>query len=531
MVTRLFPPTILLLVSTTLAQGADPIQLPNGFAITPYAVPHSVDLALNPQIASRPNMTLSQPVTTALSPDGTRLLVLTSGFNKERGVKNAETNEYIFVYNAGVFPPKQLQALPVPNSFCGLAWNPSSSEFYVSGGVDDRIYIFSRDTKGAFGRTSSVALGHARGNGLLSNLPAPLNKEAPKPMTAGIAVNSAGTKALVANFYNDSVSLIDLASKSVAGEVDLRPGVLDKSKTGQPGGSYPYWIAIKGDDSAYVSSPRDREIVVLSLNPSLSVSARIAVRGQPNRMILNRAQTRLYAAVDNADAVEVVDLTTNRVVETISVVAPASVLPGSNLPKGANPNSLALSPDEQTLYIADGGTNAIAVVDLASAGVRGLIPTGWYPNSVSLTPDGKYFYVANSKSMPGPNAGNCRSDVRAPNIADCAKQANNYVYWLQKGSLLVAPVPGAIELAALTQQVVRNNRFDVVRARSGNPVMDELRKRIQHVIYIVKENRTYDQVLGDLTWATAIRRSRSSPSHSRPIIMPWPGTSSLSITF
>lgn len=498
MVTSLSPRTLLLLVCAALAQGADPIQLPNGFAISPYAVPHSVDMPMNPQLASRPNMTLSQPVTTLLSPDGTRLLVLTSGFNKERGVKNGETSEYVFVYDSTAFPPKQLQALPVPNSFCGLTWNPSGSEFYVSGGVDDRIYIFSRDTKGAFSRSGSVSLGHARGNGLLSNLPAPLNKEAPKPMTAGIAVNSAGTKALVANFYNDSVSLIDLASKSVAGELDLRPGVLDKSTAGQPGGSYPYWISIRGDDTAYVSSPRDREIVVLSLTPSLTVTTRIAVKGQPNRMILNRAQTLLYAAVDNADAVQVIDLGTKRLVETISVVAPASVLPGSNLPKGANPNSLALSPDERTLYVADGGTNAIAVVDLASSGVRGLIPTGWYPNSISVTPDGKYFYVANSKSMPGPNTGNCRSDVKAPNIADCEKRANNYVYWLEKGSLLVAPVPGEVELAALTQQVARNNRFDVVRARTANPVMDELRKRIQHVIYIVKENRTYDQVLGDL---------------------------------
>jgi YVTN family beta-propeller protein len=184
--------------------------------------------------------------------------------------------------------------------------------------------------------------------------------------------------------------------------------------------------------------------------------------------------------------------------QTISVVAPSSVLPGANLPKGANPNSLILSPDEQTLYVTDGGTNAIAVVDVASSQVKGLIPTGWYPNSVSLSADGKYFYVANSKSMAGPNTGNCRADVKAPKIPDCARQANNYVYWLQKGSLLVAPVPGAVELDALTKQVAKNNRFDVVRTRLQDPVMEELRQHIQHVIYIVKENRTYDQVLGDL---------------------------------
>jgi YVTN family beta-propeller protein len=492
------PRAVSVLFFATMLRAADPVQLPNGFSITPSAIPHSVDAPLNPGLPDKPNLTLSQPVTTVLSPDGTRMLALTSGFNKERGVKGGQTNEFVFVYDVTSFPPKQLQALPVANAFCGLAWNPNGAEFYVSGGVDDKVYIFARDSQGLFARAAMIGLGHAHGNGLLSDAGPPHDKDAPKPMAGGIAVNKSGTLAVVANFYNDSISTIDLQSRKKAAELDLRPGVLKAADSGKPGGEYPYWIAIRGDDTAYVSSPRDREIVAVGIGASLSVKQRIPVRGQPNRLILNRAQTRLFAAVDNADAVTVVDTTSNRVLNSISVVAPEAILGGANLPKGANPNSLALSPDEQTLYVTDGGTNAVAVVDVAASRVRGLIPTGWYPNSVTVSADGKYLYIANSKSVPGPNSGYCRGDVKAPGIPDCKRLPNNYVYQLEKGSLLSAPVPSAAELAALTQRVAENNHFASVRARAQNPVMEELRKRIQHVIYIVKENRTYDQVLGDL---------------------------------
>src|SRR5262249_10846098 len=162
---------------------------------------------------------------------------------------------------------------------------------------------------------------------------------------------------------------------------------------------------------------------------------------------------------------------------------------------GANPNSLALSPDERTLYVTDGGTNAVAVVALDEGGsgkVSGLIPTGWYPNSVSVSADGKTLYVVNGKSVPGPNPGNCRGDARAPKIPDCAKVPYNYVYTLEKASLWSAPVPLASELAALTQRVAENNRFATVRASLADPVIAELRQRIKHVIYVIKENRTYD---------------------------------------
>jgi DNA-binding beta-propeller fold protein YncE len=481
------------------AQGAEPIPLPNGLLITPGAAPHSVQLPLNPGVASRPNFTLGQAVTTALSPDGTQLLVLTSGYNRGPG-QLADFSEYIFVYDVTAFPPRQIQALPIPNSFCGLVWNPAGDEFYVSGGVDDSVHIFARRGL-AYYRAASVTLGHAHGNGLLSGATAPANAVAPKPMTAGIAVNRSGTVAVVANFYNDSISLIDLKTRAKTAELDLRPGLQDPARTGVPGGEYPYWVAIRGDDQAYVSSPRDREIVVVNLAGQPAITARIAVAGQPSRILLNRAQDRLFVALDNADAVATIDTNSGKIVDRIGVTAPTAQLPGSNLPRGANPNSLALSPDERTLYVTDGGTNAVAVVSLDASQhgkVTGLIPTGWYPNSVSVSADGRTLYVVNGKSVPGPNEGNCRGDARAPKIRDCAKVPFNYVLTMEKASLWAAPAPEGAELDALTKRVADNNHFAAVRAAIDDPVIAQLRQRIKHVIYVIKENRTYDQVLGDL---------------------------------
>ena len=491
-----------------LAQGdaTDPIQLPTGAAMTPLAAPHAVFQTLNPGLSGLTGFTAGQAVTTAMSPDGTKLLILTSGYNQNSDAQGntiaAQSNEYVFLYDVTVSPPNQLQVLQVPNTFVGLAWSPSGNEFYVTGGVDDAFYIYSLQNS-AYAQSTKIRLGHATGNGLLSNAPAPFSAVAPHPMAAGIAVSQSGALAIVANFFNDSVSVIDLVHHVKMGELDLRPGVTDSTKAGVPGGEYPLWAVFKGDTKAYVSSPRDRELAVLQFNGSTpTVAARIPIIGQPNRMVLTKAQTRLYVAADNSDSVSVIDTASDKVVARFSVAAPNKVLPGSDLPKGANPNSVALSPDESTLYVTDGGINAVAVVSLSAAGGQtiGLIPTPWYPNSVSVSADGKTLFVANGKSVPGPNRGDCRGDVQAPGIPDCATVQNQYILQLEKGGLLTLPVPKLAELRGLTEIVARNNHFETVNAGAFNDgyVMQALRNQIQHVIYILKENRTYDQVLGDL---------------------------------
>jgi len=501
---------IALMLPLCVAAQTNPVALPTGMSITPTAAPHSVLQLLNPGLPALPNYIAGQAVTTALSPDGTKLLILTSGYNSVLDSQGKpQTNEYIFVYDPTVNPPRQLQVLPVPNTFCGLAWNPGGQEFYVSGGVDDKVYVFAPtgqvsliNPTPVYGQVAAIALGHKFGIGLLSNAPAPLNAAAPPPAAGGIAVNQSGTVAVVANFFNDSISVLDLKGRTKTAELDLRPGATDPTKTGVAGGEYPYWVAVHGTDKAYISSQRDREIVVVSLGATPSVAARIPITGQPNRMILTNAQDRLYVAADNSDTVAVVDTTADKLIGSFGITAPRAILPGTVLPKGANPNSLALSPDQKTLYVTDGGLNAVAVVALTSAGgqVTGLIPTGWYPNSVTVSADGKTLFVVNGKSMPGSNRGNCRGDVQASGIPDCSATPNQYILELEQAGLLSLPVPGPAELADLTNQVAQNDNFAALEQApfQFGSTMDLVRQNIQHVIYIIKENRTYDQVLGDL---------------------------------
>src|SRR5690242_3230914 len=355
------------------AKSAD---LPTGMRITPTAAPGARFSVLNPDLPGSPEFTAGQAVSTAVSPDGATLLILTSGYNirydSNGNLAPQQSNEYVFVYDIGSKPPKKVQVLQVPTAFNGLAWNPNGTEFYVSGGEADVVHVFVR--QGSMWREDGapIALGHASGLGL-----------AVRPEVAGIAVNAAGTRLVAANYENDSISLVDTGSRTKIVELDLSPGKNDASKEGMAGGEYPFWVAIKGDEKAYVSSIRDREIVAVSLKQAgreaARVIGRIPVRGTPNKMILNRSGSRLYVACDNSDSVAIVDTERDRVLSQFAVTAPKDVFLNPRGFKGSNPKSLALSADERTLYVTEGGTNAMAVVRLDgdTARVAGLIPTGW----------------------------------------------------------------------------------------------------------------------------------------------------------
>ncbi|HWY23990.1 MAG TPA: alkaline phosphatase family protein, partial [Nevskia sp.] len=223
-----------------------------------------------------------------------------------------------------------------------------------------------------------------------------------------------------------------------------------------------------------------------------------------NKMTLNKAQSLLYVAMDNADAVDVIDTSKNAVVATIPTIAPPGPLTvGAHRYRGAAPNDVALSPDEKTLYVSNGGTNSVAVIDLSQAGapVTGLIPTGWYPQAVAVGQSGGMLYVVNSRSIPGPNTGNCFG-YNTPCLPDSPVKpkymANQYIYQLEKAGFLQVPVPGATALATLTTQVYGNNGFSSTPSAQDYATMSALHEQIKHVIYIVRENRTYDQILGDL---------------------------------
>jgi DNA-binding beta-propeller fold protein YncE len=371
--------------------------------------------------------------------------------------------------------------LPVPNTFAGIAFDPSGQKFYVGGGKDDNIHVFTLQGDGSWAETGSpIALGHNAGEGLAL--------EANPPVTAGIAVTPDGQRLVVANFFNDSISIVDLTGERVEKELDLRPGKLDTKAAGTPGGEYPFWVALKANDTVYVSSVRDREIVVVHLADSARVVARIKTGGNPNRLLLDRACKYLYASADNSDSVDIIDTDRNVVVKTIKTAATNNELTeGFWDLHGASPNSMALSPDEHTLYVTNGGLNSVAVIQGVPVQPRtiGLIPTAFYPTSISVSADGQRLYILNAKSRTGPNGG---------------KQIGpfHYVEELLRSSLLTVPVPDSRVLADLTRRVAENDLLSAKSRPADQQLMAQLRRKIRHVVYIVKENRTYDQILGDL---------------------------------
>jgi DNA-binding beta-propeller fold protein YncE len=480
--------------------------LHTGMKITPTATPGAVFQSLNPDLPDLPDFVAGQAVSTALSPDGNTLLILTSGYNRmnnSTGSRNpAWSNEYVFIYDVSGAAPVKQQVLTLPNTFNGIVWNPSGQEFYVSGGRDDSVHIFGKTGSGWMNQATVDLGNHPNMSGFY------------QPMAAGLAVNAAGDLLVVANMLYDSVTVVNLQSRTLAGEVDLRPGVANPAMSGTPGGTYPFWVSLKGNDKAYISSQRDRQIVIVGLTGSPHVIGRIPVGGLPGKMILNTSQDLLFVAESNNDSVAVIDTAADQVITRFSTTAPSPLLTKIGNFKGSNPNGLALSPDEGTLYVTNGGTNSLAVIALqyktdnrpngtgaiASGRVTGLVPTGYYPNAVSVSRDGQRLYVVNGMSNTGPNPDACRNTLSiAPGSQSACSAANQYSWQLTKAGFLTLPAPSQNVLSTLTQQVAYNCRMEKTREQMQNEkTIAAVRNQIKHVIYVVKENRTYDQIYGDL---------------------------------
>jgi len=463
-------------------------QLPTGDFITPLAAPGSTFERLNPHLKDFPAYTVGQAMSEALSPDGKTLLILTSGYNVLNNADGkqdpASSNEYVFVYDVSGAAPKPTQVIQVPNTFAGLVFAPDGKRFYVSGGPDDDIHTYVYES-GWVEPNPPIKLGHTTANGIQIQSAA-----------AGIALTADGKRLVAANYYNDSISVVDLQSGKVTGELDLRPGKSGGS-VGMPGGENPFWVSIKGDATAYVSSQRDREVDVVDIGGTTpKLSARIPLKGTPVKMLLDKDGSHLYVACDNSDVVAVIDTAKEEVTDAIPTLAPAGLVKPSFDYRGVAPNSLALSPDGTRLYVTDGGTNAVSVVALdgPKPAVLGLIPTGWYPQAVVAGRLQTQLYVVNSRSNPGPNPDN-------PNHRGHPKESmahNHYILQLSKAGFLTLPLPSGAELATLTQQVLANDHLGAAPVARDTEVMAALHKKIKHVIYIIKENRTYDQILGDL---------------------------------
>nr|WP_294565072.1 beta-propeller fold lactonase family protein [uncultured Rhodopila sp.] len=516
-----------LLLSTTLLAGTTGAQadlddgdldntgqapLPSGQFITPTFATGSAFSVLSPDIpeytpaiGNYPNFRPGGAIASTLSPDGKTLAVMTSGYNvldDARGNLVGTGAEFVILYDvSNPRAPRQKQTLRPPNTFVGLAFSPDGSTLYVSGGNDDQVLIY-KQANGTFAQSGTIPLGHNKiGIGISQY-----------PQTGGVAVSPDGSLLAVANTLNNSVSVFSTADNTKLFEYDLRPFNTTPGSDGAVGGNTIYSVAIKGNSTLYATSLRDREVVVVDISGgSPKLITRIPLPGSPNNLVLNKAQDTLFVSQDNSDNVAVISTASNTIVEQIDAIAPPGVLADkSGRYTGAATNNVALSPDQKTLFVTNGGANDVAIIPLKGGAphqVAGLIPTGWYPTTVTVSADCGTLYVFNNKSDPGPNPGHITSSVAyqttvqypGGNTPALSYAPNQYILQLQQSGMLTVPVPGPGDLSNLTTQVAANNGWSIAADKQDEETMAFLRSHIRHVIYIVKENRTFDQVLGDLT--------------------------------
>jgi YVTN family beta-propeller protein len=314
-------------------------------------------------------------------------------------------------------------------------------------------------------------------------------------LTAGVTVSADGKQIYAVNMEDDSVSVVDASSRKVLFDLKLfTPG------SRVPKGEYPYWVSAHGTangetDKLFISSIRDGQVVSLAKTGRQNV---IDLGGEPGKMLMSRDGSRLYVANTNRDEIDEIDTGSERLMRRISVLRPGYRY------HGANPNSLALTSKGRTLYVTLGGENSVAVIDVASGMVAGRIPTGWYPTSVTLSNDDSRLFIANRKANTGPDPDGGLASLYGGfalpppyGVHSNTDFKNEYVECLEKAGLLTVPVPDSQTLAYLSAVVDANNNYSA-SAVHPSAMMQYLHQKIKHVIYIMKENRAYDQMLGDL---------------------------------
>jgi YVTN family beta-propeller protein len=495
------------------------LRLATGQYITPTALRGSTQQFLNPQLPAYPSFVAGEAVRSQLSPDGTTLAILCAGQNSlddaAGNLDVANSTQYIFLYDvsgAHKQAPVLTQVIQQTNAHVGLVFAPDG-KLYAAGGKDDAVYVYTK-TANTWSRTAIINLGHA-GKGVGVGV---------GPNASGLGISADGATLVVANNYNDSISVVDTASGAVRYEHDLRPWFANNEGTsGGVGGSFPFAVVVKGNGTAYVSSDRDREVVVIDISSASAgrLVKRIKLDGNALGMTLDAQGSKLFVAEDNADQVAVIDTASNAVVAKIDARAPAGMLAGSNEEDtddqrvrhtGAATFAVTLSPDGKTLYAVNAGANSVAVIPLRGEHayrVAGLIPTAYEPHDVTLSADGSWMYIVNGQSITGPNPGHLAGSTANITVtrpggppvgaaaAAAARASNQYQFQLERASLVSAPEPTPGDLERLTLRVAANNFYSADR-QDDQQVMKFLRRRIKHVIYIVKENRTFDQILGDL---------------------------------
>ena len=381
-----------------------------------------------------------------------------------------------------------IQSLLFPESgasFTGLCISANGRKIFVSD-ANNRIHVASLDTKPELKWEGSIIL--------------PKPSIGGDPVPGGLVLNKTEDEIYVTLSRNNSLAKINLADTSI---IEIPVGIA------------PYEVLVLSPEKAYVSNwggrrPLEGEQVYntsgsnvlvdpktgIANNGSISVvdlkqnkqKKDIKVGLHPSGMALNPDRTRLFVACANSDIISIINTATDEVIEEISVRMKA------DLPFGSAPNALTVSPDGKYLYVANGTDNAICVLQLhPKCRVIGYIPTGWYPGSVLTDKSGKFLFVANVK---GVGSRNQKSDLSGFASRD------------HLGTVSIIPVPANPKLKEMTENVHLNNSYfkmlekkhPTVNTRQKVPVpqLPDQTSVFKHVVYIIKENRTYDQVFGDM---------------------------------
>lgn len=396
----------------------------------------------------------SFPMSGALSPDQRYLVVANAGAG-DQSLQVIDVHKHRIIQTITYKSPEAL--------YLGLAFSPDGKKLYASAGGNNKIRVFNFD------------------NGTLTEQTPIYMKDQNNTnfYPAGISVSPDGKFLYVANNLHHSVSRIDLLTGQIVATTSV--------------GKRPYAAFLSHDGrTLYVSNWGESSISVLDAK-DLTVKKTVHVGLHPNAIAENPANGQIYIANSDSDEISVVDPKKQEVIRTISLA------PYQGAPTGSQPDGLDVSADGKTLYVANALNNDIAVIDLGNDGgrseakVKGLIPTAWYPTGVFASGDGKQLMVLNAKGLgAGPN-----------------DKTHQWLGDMITGTMSFIDVPNHQQLKKYTEQVEENNH---VKEADENKWLKQLKGKkdfpiprfvgqdspIKHVIYVIKENQTYDQVLGDL---------------------------------
>ena len=438
-----------------------------------------------------------RPQVLALSPDS-RILV-TSGKTSELVVVDPQSGDILQraplpsdISDAGESPISPSILRPDKGaqvSYTGLVFSPDGSRIYLSS-VNGSVKVFSVSADRRVAGLGSFSLPAA-------GVPA---RKAEIP--AGLALSPDGTRLYVALTVSNRLAELDSATGKPLRLFDVGTAPYDvvvvgrkafvsnwggrrpdaKTTTG-PGG---LGTKVRVDPVRFIAN--EGSVTMIDLETGKAI-AETVIGSHSCGMVASPNGRRLYVACAGTDTVTVLDTQTASVVATIPIRTTATD------PPGASPNALALDPTGNILYVCCGGHNAVAVVrnGQGEAHTEGWIPTGWYPGAVIFDAVHGKIDVANIKGIG--------SWTKTPG-------AQGYNSWQCFGTLCLVPTPTAQEIGEYTRQVMENNRGQTVKARllparagvPARPVPERVGEPsvFKHVVYIIKENRSYDQVLGDM---------------------------------